>query len=110
LAGNVKSKRRREFSLAFKQDAIRRLEKCDSVVGLARELGICWSLLYKWRGQLERAAARSREQVLQDEVAALKMALGQKTLEVDFFKGALQKVEARRQQGGRVASTTRSGK
>lgn len=110
MAGNVKSKRRREFSPAFKQKAVRRMEKCDSVVGLAKELGICWSLLYKWKDQLQRAATRSREQVLQDEVAALKMALGQKTMEVDFFKGALQKIEARRQQGGRVASTTRSGK
>jgi hypothetical protein len=35
-----------------------------------------------------------------------------KTLEADFFKGALQKVEARRQNNkptGETASTTKSG-
>jgi transposase-like protein len=86
------------------------MDECNSVVGLAKELGICWSLLYKWKDQLQRASVRSREQALEAEVMALKIALGQKTLEVDFFKGALQKVEARRQQDGRAASTTRSGK
>jgi hypothetical protein len=41
----------------------------------------------------------------------LKRVLVDKTLEVDFFKGALQKVEARRQQSGLSggkASTTKS--
>jgi hypothetical protein len=39
--------------------------------------------------------------------------LADKTLELDFFKGALQKIEARRQQSegsGEKASTTKSGK
>jgi hypothetical protein len=39
--------------------------------------------------------------------------LAEKTLEVYFFKGALQKIEARRQgsnDSGETASTTRSGK
>jgi len=38
--------------------------------------------------------------------------LADKTLAVDFFKGALQKVEARRQRkgsSGEKASTTKSG-
>jgi hypothetical protein len=42
----------------------------------------------------------------------LKRLLADKTLEVDFFKGALQKVEARRQRkgsSGEQASTTKSG-
>ena len=42
----------------------------------------------------------------------LKQALADKTLELDFFKGALQKVEARRQsstQPGGTASTTKCG-
>jgi hypothetical protein len=43
----------------------------------------------------------------------LKQLLAEKTLEVDFFKGALQKVEARRQKSGingEKASTTKSKK
>ena len=54
----------------------------------------------------------SRETTLRKEVSRLKRALAEKTLEVDFFKGALQKVEARRQRSGNsggTASTPRSG-
>jgi len=46
-------------------------------------------------------------------VHQLKRVLVDKTLEVDFFKGALQKVEARRQRtvsSGAKASTTKSRK
>ena len=84
------------------------MEECDSVVGLARELGITWSLLYKWKAHFQRVAIASRERELKEELQTVKLALAQKTLEADFFKGALQRVEARR-QGGRVTSTTRSG-
>jgi hypothetical protein len=75
--------------------------------------------LYKWRDQLEPAepraaslSAEGRESSLGEENRRLKQALAEKTLEVDFFKGALQKVEARRQQSrnsGETASTIRSG-
>jgi hypothetical protein len=50
---------------------------------------------------------------LRKEVSQLKRVLAEKTLELDFFKGALQKIEARRQQkdgSGAKASTTKSGK
>jgi hypothetical protein len=47
---------------------------------------------------------------LRKQVRDLKRLLAEKTLEVDFFKGALQKVAARRQQSaGARASTTKSG-
>jgi len=44
------------------------------------------------------------------EIHRLKQLLAEKTLEVDFFKGALQKIEARRQRNsgtGEMASTTK---
>ena len=43
----------------------------------------------------------------------LKQLFEEKTIEVDFFKGALQRVEARRQKSGKsgeTASTSRSEK
>jgi hypothetical protein len=46
------------------------------------------------------------------EMNQLKRVLAEKTLEVDFFKSALQKVEARRQRSsrpGEKASTVKSG-
>jgi hypothetical protein len=56
--------------------------------------------------------ANSRERELRKEIRDLKQLLADKTLEVDFFKGALQKVEARRRSSGSSgakASTTESG-
>ena len=53
-----------------------------------------------------------RESTLRMEVSQLKRLLAEKTVELDFFKGALQKVEARRQSSGgsgAKASTTKSG-
>jgi hypothetical protein len=47
------------------------------------------------------------------EIHRLKQLLAEKTMELDFFKGALQKVLARRQRNsgsGEMASTIRSEK
>ena len=105
---------------AFKRQVVERMRQCENVLALAAELGLDRRLLYKWRDQIdpvEQEAAlpplNSREARLHKEVNQLKQALAEKTLEVDFFKGALQKVEARRQQrdsSGAPASTTKSGK
>jgi hypothetical protein len=50
---------------------------------------------------------------LKEENRQLKQLLAERTLEVDFFKGALQKIRARRQQNadsGAAASTPRCGR
>jgi len=114
----VARKRGERYSKAFWQMAVERLKGSENIVALAKELGIHRRLLYKWRDQLELVddgkgpPANSRERELRKEVRQLKRLLGDKMLELDFFKGALQKVEARRQSsrgsGGR-ASTTKSG-
>ena len=104
----------------FRCMAVERLKKCDNIVALSQELGVHRRLLYKWRDQLdpvdvpeESLPENSRESTLRKEVNQLKRLLADKAVEVDFFKGALQKVEARRQRSGNSgekASTTRSGK
>ena len=96
------------------------MKTSEDVRELARELGVTRRCLYKWRTKLEAAepgeeasrpsthAAAHRKEILQ-----LKRMLAEKAMEVDFFKGALQKVEARRQRSsssGEMASTTRSEK
>jgi transposase-like protein len=100
--------------------AVERLKNCENIVALAQELGVHRRLLYKWREQLEPTEAaedsppqNSRESTLRKEVSQLKRLLADKAVEVDFFRGALQKVEARRQRkgsSGEKASTTKSGK
>jgi transposase-like protein len=93
------------------------LKSCDNIVALAQELGLHRRLLYKWRDQLE-PLEHGQEPVpstpeLRQQVRQLKRLLAEKTMEIDFFKGALQKIEARRQRSsnsGEKTSTTKSGK
>jgi len=98
---------------------VERMKQCDDIGALAKELDIHRRMLYRWRDQLDPvkqskgSPPNSGEARLRQEVSELKRALADKTLEVDFFKGALQKVEARRQPQdgtGTKASTTKSGK
>ena len=104
---------------AFRKMAVERLKSCDNIVALSEELGVHRRLLYKWRDQLEPIEdgegppANSRERELGQQVSQLKRLVADKTLEADFFKGALHKIEARRQSKGNsggTASTNRSEK
>jgi len=98
--------------------AVERLKACDNIVALSEELGVHRRLLYKWRDQLdpvevseEAPPGNPRESTLRKEVSQLKRLLAEKAMEADFFKGALQKVEARRQKDestGEKASTKKS--
>jgi transposase-like protein len=100
--------------------AVERVERCENIVALSEELGVHLRLLYKWRDQLdpvdisaEPPPENPRESTLRKEVSLLKRLLAEKTLEADFFRGALQKVEARHPKGGtsgEKASTTKSKK
>jgi transposase-like protein len=109
-------KRVNKYPRAFQLMAMERMKHCENVSELARELGIDRTVLYHWKNHLkaiEGGAADSPIRELRKQVRDLKRVLAEKTLEVDFFKGALQKIEARRQGSsgsGETASTNRSGK
>ena len=106
------------YPKAFRKMAVERLKGCGNILALSKELGVHRRLLYKWRDQLDPVddgqvePENSKERELRLQVARLKRLVADKTLEADFFKGALQKVEARRQNNGKAgetASTTESG-
>ncbi len=110
--------RKGRHPLEFRQMAVERMKRCENIVALSEELGVSRRLLYRWRDQLDPIEDRQeptespRESTLRKENHQLKRVLAEKTLEVDFFKGALQRIEARRQKSGDSgarASTTRSG-
>ncbi len=107
----------------FKQQALERMEETTNIGLLAKELAISVRTLYRWRDrQLGREKKREkkkvrepepREKKLEGEIPQLKQSLANRTLEVDFFKRALQRVKARRQPNAATrgeASTTKSGK
>ena len=116
----VARRRKGRYPNEFRRMAVERLKRCENIVALSEELGVHRTLLYKWRDQLdpvdigdELLPENPRESTLRKEVSQLKRLLAEKTLEVDFFKSALQKVEARRQESGtsgEKASTTKSKK
>jgi hypothetical protein len=104
--------------LAFWQAAVERLRQGENAQAVAKDLGVDRRGLQRWEQRLnakrgEGVEPRQREAALAKEVEKLKRALADRVLEVDFLRGALHKIEARRQKregaGGR-ASTTRSGK
>jgi len=89
----------------FRRKAVERLKSCDNIVELSHELGEHRRLLYKWRDQFDpfgpgekSPPENTRESTLRKEINQLKRVLVDKTLELDFFKGALQKsrLDARR--------------
>ena len=116
-SGKVKRKR---YSRRFQRKAVEHMKSSENVGDLAQELGVTRRCLYKWRTKLdlvepgeESARPNTHESSYRKQAQQMKRLLAEKTLEVDFFKGALQKVEARRQRSGASgerASTTRSGK
>ena len=107
----------RKFTEAYRELAVRRLQESENVSELCREMRVSRQLLYQWRDRLERKRekvdpAKATERELREQVLRLKQVLAEKTLEADFFKGALQKIEALRQPGsgsGETASISRSG-
>jgi transposase-like protein len=100
----------------FKRQAVERMQEARDLGQLAKDLGVAVRTLYRWKDiQLGRAKKvrepEPREKKLEAEIQQLKQSLANRTLEVDFFKGALQRVKARRQRNtanGGEASTTKS--
>jgi transposase len=107
----------RRFSVEFRRAALSRLAAGELVSRLAVEFGVHRQLIYKWRdaeraGRLGRRRgpptkaeklareAASREiselEAARRRVAELERKVGQQELVLDFFRGALQRIEASR--------------
>lgn len=114
----------RRHTLEFKRQAVESMKTCQNIHQLACELKIQRKLLYTWKYQLEGhpearhanlgiSAEDRKEKHLQDEIAKLKVALAEKTLENDFFASALLRIKEARQrntEAGASASSTSSGR
>jgi transposase-like protein len=102
----------------FREQALKRMQEESDLGSLAKELSVCVRTVYRWKeiqllGRMKPAREpKPPEKKLEEEIQRLKQSLANRTLEVDFFKGALQRVKARRQRNiatGGAASTTKSG-
>jgi transposase-like protein len=119
------SKERRLFTREFKLMALSRFAAAPNALDLARELGIRRELLYKWQAKYEaggeealrtsgrpRPVAAAPEALAEEQrIAALERKLGQQELLLDFFEGALRRIEGSRRAiagPGATASSPRS--
>jgi hypothetical protein len=110
-----------KFDEGFRTTALERLKGCEYIAGLAKELSISRSQLYRiQRDALGRKPEPKPESWLRERaeerqrrrIAELERLVARQALELDFFKGALLRIEESRRK--RVAnsgkpSTSKSG-
>ena len=105
----------------FRQRALERMKTCKSVKALAKELGVARQLLYLWKQQAEGRKKASEpggsedprdQQIrqLEKKVGELEGVIGRKTLELDFFAGALRRIGESRQKKGKAGATASTPK
>ena len=92
---------RRKFTKEFKLAAVRRLEQGASTAEVARVCEINPNVLHRWRREFRDGMDRAfpglgRRKADQNRLAELERKIGQQTLEIDFLRGALQRVEEAR--------------
>jgi transposase len=103
----------------FRRMAVERFKCCENIEWLAKELSVPRQTLYRWEKESERNAEegepipeKSRESRLRREVRELKRLVAKQAVELDFFKGALRKIEVGRRgnsESGEQAFTATSG-
>jgi transposase len=109
---------RRRFTREFKLAAIQRLEQGISIAEVARALEVNPNLLHRWRSEFRQGPGNAfpgqgQRRWSEGRIAELERKIGQQTLEIDFLKGCLQRIEERRMlqaSNGNPLSTARSGK
>ena len=119
--GKKKIGRPRKYDEEFRRAALERMKSGQDVGALARELGINRSQLYRWQNEaLGRKPAPRPESWLQEKsderqrrrIAELERLVARQALELDFFKGALLRIEEnrrKREQSSGKPSTSKSG-
>jgi transposase len=93
---------RRKFTKEFKLAAVRRLEMGASTAEVARACEIDPNLLHRWRREFREGVETAfpglgrKRASEENRLAELERKIGQQTLEIDFLKRVLQRVEESR--------------
>jgi len=116
--------RPRKFDEAFQRSVVERMKSCNDVSALVRELQVSRSQVYRWRDEaLGRSAVPSpktaaqiqekREEQQRRRIAELERLVARQALDLDFFKGALLRIEENRRKRAQTSgmpSTNKSDK
>ncbi len=119
----------RQFSNAFKEAAVRRLEGGEKIAAVAAAIGVRRKLLYQWRdawramgsagfnrkrgrkpGWKAGAAASHELRKAQARIAELERVIGRQQADLHFFREALRLWDATSPSGGAPISTRSSKK
>lgn len=109
---------RRRFTREFKLAAVQRLEQGIAIAEVARALEVNPNLLHRWRSEFRQGPGNAfpgqgQRRWSEGRIAELERKIGQQTLEIDFLKGCLQRIEEQRMlqvSNGNPQSIARCGK
>jgi transposase-like protein len=92
---------RRTFTREEKIAAIRRLETGSSIAEVARAFEVNPNVLHRWRREFRAGPGNAfpgwgKQRWDDTEQAKLERKIGQQTLEIDFLKRSLQRIEEQR--------------
>ena len=105
----------------FRQSSLERMKACEDVTALAQELGISRGQLYRFKREalgiklVPRSEAWLKEKADERQsrrIAELERLVARQALELDFFRGALLRIEENRRKRGQISgkpSTSKSG-
>jgi transposase-like protein len=101
------------YPLEVRLWAVEQIRAGVPVREVAKQIGADARQLYRWKkNPIHPDSKRNQEEnppaevSLYQELQQVKQALAEKVLELDFLKGALRRVEARRQKSGSSGETT----
>jgi len=107
------------FPLKVRLWAVEQIQAGVPVREVAKQIGVSPHQLYRWKKNpvhpdskrnLRPAEEVPQELTPQGELQQVKQALAEKVLELDFLKGALRRIEARRQRSASSGETTSTEK
>ncbi len=106
---------RRQFTKEFKLAAVRRLEQGVSMAEVARGLEVSPNVLRRWRKEFRAGTGNAfpgngKQRWSEGKLAELERKIGQQTLEIDFLKGCLQRIEEQRMLQALTGHPPSSGK
>lgn len=106
---------RRHFTKEIKLDAVQRLEQGVSIAEVARGLEVNPNLLHRWRREFREDPGNAfpgngKQRWSEGRMAELERKIGQQTLEIDFLKGCLQRIEEQRMLQALTGNPRSSGR
>ena len=92
---------RRTFTRATKMAAVQRLETGSSIAEVARAFEVNPNVLHRWRKEFRQGSGNAfpgagTRRWDETQLAKLERKVGQQTLEIDFLKGCLRRIEEQR--------------